>query len=398
MIDVLEFAALAQLPEPLLTVYLNTNPGLQINCRAIPGYIAWLKTGARGLLAQFGETKSSLLYAQVLRAEKYLEEQRPAYAGVAIFASAEVWRVIPLEVEPANEIHWGKPQLWQLTAMVEQHRPACAVVLDLSGARFYARDFGGLRQFAKQEFDVDVSQWKPKERAHMAKQGTRMPHGAQRDLFEQRLEGEYAHLLQDVAKTLTAYCDAHAVERIYLLGADRLTKQVQRDLPARLREQAICISHVSADEPESKTRARVEAELKKSEVERKEHLVEELLDKTRGIATGVDQTLAQLQRGLLTTLVLSAGLNPSLRVCETCDLVTTSPMARCATCNEAQATTTLHEVLPTLLAKHACRLEVVDGRAAVRLQSVGGMGGVLRTLKHEPVPPPARHVQHYAHA
>ena len=384
MINALEFAKLAQLPEPLLTVYLNTNPGLPSNCRSVPGYIAWLKTEAKSLRENRGESKSSSLYKQVKRVEKYLDTQRPAHTGVVIFAGQEAWQVIPIQVEPSNEIHWGKPNLWQLSSIMGLHRPACAAVLDLSGARLYEYAFNTLTQFAEQPFKIDTSHWRQKEREHMAKQGSRMPHGAQRDLFEHRVEAEYVHLLHEVARVIAAYCAVHSIDQVYLLGSDRLTKQVQENLPQPLREQVVLIPHVSAEEPAGDIQARIEDRLREYEAIRKEHLIDELLNRTQGIVTGVDQTLNQLQRGLLASLVVAEGLNPVLHQCESCGLVTASALQRCPACKQIQTAITLHEALPTLLIRHACSMELVEGPAASHLQTAGGIGGILRTLKHQP--------------
>ncbi len=385
MIDARTFATLQELPEPLLTVYLDTNPGSPSNCRSNPGYVAWLKTEARDLLARAGHSQESLLQTQIHRVEQFLHEERPGCAGVAIFAGPGAWQVIPLHVEPLNELHWGKPQAWQLRCIADRNKPACAVVLDHSGARFYARTSEGLTQFAEQPFKIDVSQWKQKEHAHMARQGTHMPHGAQRDLFEHRLESEYVPLLREVARSIAAFCDAHSIDQVYLLGADRLTKRVQLRLPQRLREHVTRIAHVSPEEPAAKTQARLEANIREYETSRKELTVEELLDQTHGVVTGMDPTLSQLQRGLLASLVLVEAVNPVLQQCEECGLVTTSALSRCPACSGLQSATRLHEMLPMLLTRHGCRMDLVEGRAASRLQTVGGIGGRLRTLKHKPV-------------
>ncbi|MDE3064036.1 MAG: hypothetical protein KGJ51_13410, partial [Acidobacteriota bacterium] len=226
--------------------------------------------------------------------------------------------------------------------------------------------------------------WRQKEREHMAKQGTRMPHGAQRELFDRRVEAEYVRLLHEVAKVIAAYCDAHSIDQVYLLGSERLTKQVQEELPQSLREQAVLIAHVSSEEPSADIQARIETRLREYEARRKERVIDELLNRTQGIVTGVDQTLHQLQRGLLASLLLVEELNPALHQCGSCGLVTASASQRCPACNEMQTVTTLHEMLPMLLIRHACRMELVEGLAASHLQTAGGIGGRLRTLKHQP--------------
>ena len=401
MINALEFAKLAQLPEPLLTVYLNTNPGLPSNCRSVPGYIAWLKTEAKRLRENRGESKSSPLYKQVKRVETYLDTQRPAHTGVVIFTGPETWQVIPLQVEPSNELHWGKPNLWQLSSILGRHRPACAAVLDLSGVHLYEYAFNTLTQFAEQPFKIDTSHWRQKEREHMAKQGSRMPHGAQRDLFEHRVETEYAHLLHEVARVIAAYCAVHSIDQVYLLGSDRLTKQVHADLPQHMRENVVLIAHVSAEVQAADIKSRIESRLREYEAIRKERMIDELLNRTQGIVTGVEQTLSQLQRGLLASLVIAEGLNPVLHQCESCGLVTASASQRCPACKQVQTATTLHESLPTLLIRHACNMELVEGPAASHLHTAGGIGGRLRTLKRQPTVIPgartAKNAQGLAH-
>ena len=235
----------------------------------------------------------------------------------------------------------------------------------------------------------------------MAKQGSRMPHGAQRDLFERRMETEYVRLLHEVAKVIAAYCAVHAIDQVYLLGSDRLTKQVQEDLPQHMREKVVLIAHVSAEVQAADIKARIEDRLREYEAIRKERMIDELLNRAQGIVTGVEQTLNQLQRGLLASLVIAEGLNPVLHQCESCGLVSASASRRCPACKQVQRATTLHEVLPTLLIRHACNMELVEGPAASHLQTAGGIGGRLRTLKRQPTVIPeaqaAKNAQGLAH-
>ncbi len=389
MIDAQEFAALAQLPESLLTAYINTNPGLPTNCRAIPGYTAWLKTEAKHLLAATGHMKGSVLHRQVERIAEYLDAHRPAHKGVMILAGPDVWQVIPLPTEPHNELHWGRPHLWQLLTIMERQTPVCVVALDLAGVRMYKYVAGSLSQSGEWHFKVETSHWRQKERAHMAKQGTRMPHGAQREAFDRRIEAEYVRLMHDVAKGIEAFCERESIDRVYLLGSDRLTRHVQDALPQRLRDSLVCIPRIprgNTEDPASEIKARVESHLHAYESDRKAKIVEELLNRPRGIVTGLDHTLNALQRGLLTSLTVVESADPKLYECKDCGLVTASAGSRCPTCNGLRRPTSLQAVLPTLLTRHMCRLEIVTDRAATRLKSVDGIGGRLRMLKRQPAP------------
>jgi hypothetical protein len=42
-------SSLSELPQPVLTAYLDTNPGERDNQRTTPAYMAWIKTEARSI-------------------------------------------------------------------------------------------------------------------------------------------------------------------------------------------------------------------------------------------------------------------------------------------------------------------------------------------------------------
>lgn len=384
MPDALQLSELMQLPSPVLSVYLDTNPGLPTNCRSIPGYIAWLKTEARRLLASSDAAAQEPLRAQLDRVETYLEENRPAHRGLAIFAGAHVWKELPLFVEPANDLDWGRPRLWQLWRMADQYRPSCAVAIDHSGVRFFRYQFGQLADVGERKISVDTAQWKQREHAHMARQNTRMPHGEQRDLFARRLDAQYLRFCKEAAAETAALCDREALSHIYLLGDDRLTRRVRMALPRRLREHVTPVVHGCSEEPHCTTQKYVEARLAAHLAERKERLVNELVNRKRGIATGLDQVLRQLQRGRLASLVLVEDFNPPVQRCEQCGAAAASSVQICSHCGGRLETLPLHEALPELLLKRACSLELlqpgnpVHERPVQLLRSVGSIGGWLR--------------------
>lgn len=380
MPDALQLSELMQLPQPVLSVFLDTNPGLPTNCRSIPGYIAWLKTEARRLLASSDAAGLEPMRAQLDRVETYLEENRPAHRGLALFAGANVWKELPLFVEPANELHWGRPRLWQLWLMADQYRPSCAVAIDLSGVRFFRYQFGQLTEVGEREFSLDTAQWKQRDHAHMARQNTRMPHGEQTDIFARRIEAQYLHLCKEVAEETAALCDREALSHIYLLGADRLTRRVRAALPQRLREHVTPIAHGCTVESQCTTQKYIEARLAAHLAERKERLVNELLNRKRGIATGLDQVLRQLQRGRLASLVMAEDFNPPVQRCRQCGAAAASPAPACSYCGGRLETLALQEILPELLLKYACSFDLIHDRAAKLLQTVGSIGGWLRAM------------------
>lgn len=375
--------ALAQLPQPLLTVYLNTNPALARNCRAIPGYLVWLKSEAKALLAGIPEPDRALCQTQLEQVERSLLAKRPEQRGAVFFAGENTWHEISLQLEPRDELHWGKPMLWQLCCMAKDFRPACVAVLELSGVRIFIYQFGVLTKVEARDFQIDTSQWKLRQRAHVARQGVRVPHSSQLDIFERRLESRYQHLLADIIGTIARYCDAYSLERLYLLGSDRLTGYVEKKLPPRLKDQVARIPHVCADEPSARTQMCVEEKLREYAAARDEHLVADLLNREAEVVTGMDSLLAQLQHGRLASVVVTQEFNPNIFQCSKCGTASLASGLICSRCQGTLAATTLHEVLPELAFQYDCRLEIVKDRAANRLRVAGGIGGRLRGTEHK---------------
>jgi peptide subunit release factor 1 (eRF1) len=115
-------------------------------------------------------------------------------------------------------------------------------------------------------------------------------------------------------------------------------------------------------------------------------LVNSLLGSERGAVLGIDETLAQLQRGGIGRLILARGLDASLRQCAKCTLTNRSADPACPACGGEWRSTTLREILPELAWSCKTKVEVVAGEAAKKLSTVGAMGGWLRQSKHGELP------------
>lgn len=387
MLNTLPFPSLAQLPEPVLTVCLDTNHGLASNWGSPRAFLSWFQAAARQLLAGVAQADRPALAGQLDRVERFLREQPPpTYRGLALFAGPSVWHSIPLQVEPQNQLHWGKPLLWQLCTLADQYPPACIAVVDLSGVKIFGSRMGEITPLATADFHIDAAQWKKMEAVHAADNGIGFPHGAQRDLFERRRESQYLRFLSGAAQQIALACEAHGLTRIYLLGADRLTRPLERKLPRSLRAHATCIPHGCHGESPAEILLDAAVPLRSIESEHREQRVLELVNRARGTVTGPEETLAQLQRSRLRSLLVADDFNPILRYCPSCAHAAPSAVPECPHCRGEQMELTLHEILPQLLDRYSCELTVVREHAAERLRSVGGIGGWLCRRRHTPAP------------
>lgn len=380
MSDTFLFAILARLPEPVLSAYLNTNRLHYTNQPSGSSYLSWFHSQARQLVADCSISDRSDLSSQINRVERFLEHWPQEHRGLALFAGADAWQAIPLETEPVNELHWGKPMLWQLREISEKDLASCIVVVNMSGVHVFRCRYGRLTPLDSEQFQLDASQFKQMLGSHAAERSAGMSHGPQRDLYRRRRESHYRQFLSEITQRLTRVCEDQRPSWILLIGSLRYTRIIQSKLNSSLRSRVLQAPH--AFQPEDDMRSfhtSIEDILHHAESTRKEQRVEELLMRSSGIVTGAEETLAELQRGRVASLIVCDDFNPVLRYCSGCGHLAASSLRECEHCNRNRSDVGLHEILPQFAILHSCDLELAHGAAAERLRNAGSIGGWLRS-------------------
>lgn len=387
-------ATLASLPDPVLTVYLDTNPLRRLNRNLEHGCIGWFSRNAKRLLAAADNSEYGNLSAAIKRVERFLGDNLPEEQGIVLFAGPHIWQPFHLPNEPENELHWGKPMLWQLAAMNNRHRPWCVVTVDRSGAHLFSFHLGELTQLDTMEFHLDPSHWKRMQAFHTGERQAGMSYGPQRDLFERRCDANFARFLGDVAHRITHASESLGLKQVLLFGPSRYTRIVEHDLPSTLRKQAIHKPHLwHGWNSSSLSASTLKEELRGFELDGQERHVGELLNGRRAVVTGSRETLAMLQRGRLGMLMVEEGFNPAVGCCTTCGYVSASCTLDCPHCQGTLASCNLHEILPELLVRHSCESEFLNGAAAQHLRAAGSIGGWLRQRQPITVPEHLLHQQ-----
>ncbi|HTT23341.1 MAG TPA: VLRF1 family aeRF1-type release factor [Candidatus Sulfotelmatobacter sp.] len=366
-----------ELPQPLLTVYLDTNPGESENQRGVPAYTTWLKAEAKTIALDLPLPERKLFREQLGRVEGFLKDQRNRNRGVLLFAGPTTWKELPLSLPVKNELHWGKPALSQLLAIVDEQKPCCIVAVDRAGARYFRHYLGEMEEFPEQKFLVDISQWKEKEHAHMARQGTRMPHGPQRDAFKQRVDEEYRHLYRQTAERIKHLCAREPLLSIFLVGSKRAIEPIEAELPWEFRARVMLVdkdlTRISSAELQRYMEPVIAARAR--EVMRKR--VNDLMDRDHGTVVGLDETLTRIQAGTVSTVVVVRSLEAVLHKCLSCGTTNRTADPICA-CGGKMKRVMLSEILGELAHANRTEIEVASGEAATRLSKVGGIGGWLR--------------------
>ena len=282
MLDANKIHSLPRLTPPVLTAYLDTNPANARNQGHPPGYIIYLKSRGKIIGGRAPKSEQKLFQEQLKRVEEYLRHQPPHSRGKLIVAGPEVWEVLPLQVEVEDELHWGRPSLTQLLWLLDEHQPCGVVQVDRSGARFFRFWMGETEEQAAAAFKVDTTQWRRKDLLPPAHPGNQKTRGSQRDVFEQRVEAQYAKFYRDAAERIRQWAEREKLDPVFVVGPNEVVEPVWAEVPKPIQERAAMIKGDTSRLSLAELQARLEPEITRWKREKELKLVEKMIGSSNG--------------------------------------------------------------------------------------------------------------------
>lgn len=369
----------AQLPAPVLTAYLDMVPAQSSRAQNNRGYLPWLKKHVKSMIEDVPPKERGAYQQQVEKLESFLRDHIPQGKGLVVFAGPETWKVAMFQQRVENELHWGRPDLTQLQWSLREQKPVCVAVADRTGARFFHYALGEMLFIAEKKFEIDISQWKIKELGHVAGQGVKKTRGSQRDTHQHRMEAQFQRLLRETAELAQKLCEKQKLIALFLVCSERLRKPIESAFSKDFRQRVIAISEdlhsLAIPQLEKVFEPHFSDWKRKYEAAQVRSL---LADERKGVV-GLEETLAQLQKGKIRSILLARGLNTSLRQCAECGWTDGSADIVCPSCGRRERfPVDLRHVLPELARDRAADLQLVDDDAEAELMRAGGMGGWLR--------------------
>ncbi|MGH9563796.1 MAG: VLRF1 family aeRF1-type release factor [Terracidiphilus sp.] len=379
MLDAKTLAALPELPPPILTLYLDTNPAKARNQGRPSGARIWLKSRKNEIGADLPQQERKRFKKQLERVEKFLDSRSRSERGIVIFAGPRVWRVLPLQVDVENEMDWGRPSLKQLLWLLDEYQPSGIVTIDRSGARFFRSWMGELEERSAQLYSIDTSQWRQKSGVRPARLGQRKTSRSERDAFEQRVETRYSKIFKNVAKRIEEWAQEEELDPVFLAGAQAAIDPVMGDLISSNVRDFVVVKGDYAQIPASDLERKIAPKIAKWKRSREaEDATEIIANGESGRAVlGVSETLSALQRGHARELIVSRGITGRLLQCANCGWTDRSVDPVCAICGGERHLIGVREALPELAQKFGVPVEVVAGRAAGILNRAGGLAAWL---------------------
>jgi hypothetical protein len=383
MLTLTKLQSLAGLPGPILTVILDTSRKQASRQRFVPVHVAWLKKEIKALSPLVPRAEQALFKQECERVLQFLRVRVPQEKSLVILAGPKTWEVIPMQQKVTNDLHWGRPAMSQLFWPHFEEKAVCVVAVDRSGARFFRHEFGEMSELDKIEFDVNTSQWKRGDLGHVSRPGIQTTHGIQRDVFDHRMDAQFAHMLRVSGERARFLCENQNLTAVFLVGSDRLTEPIANEFPPEWRNRVQLIEEDYGNLAANELQKRIEPEIETWKTENDSALVSSVLNADRGAVLEFDEVLAQLQNGRIRSLVIERDLNADLHECTNCNSVDRSADPCCPVCGCDRHNVTLREILPGLILRLGVHVEVVSGAAADALKARGGMAAWLR---HETAP------------
>lgn len=374
----IDASVLLQLPSPVLTVYLDTNPGERENQGRHPAYRTWLKDEAKLIANDVPISERRGFREQIKRVEGSLQDLTSHQRSLLLFAGPRTWKEFPLGLPLQSELHWGAPAVSQLIEVMNEHKPCYIVALDRAGARFFRYHLNSMTELPAMEFRVNTKQRRKKTRAGSSRRRAPIPSGPQRDAFRTKLEDAYRRFCRGVAARTNALRAAPKKSPIFLVGPKRLTEIVEARLVGKFHRGVILIDEDLARASVSRLHVQLAPRIAACLNDTMERRVQDLLKKRRGTVFGVDETLAKLQRGEISSILMVRGLNEALRECVACGCASRTADRVCSRCGGKTVASTLHDFLPRAAIFHHAEIELVSGATEKQFAELGGIGGWVR--------------------
>lgn len=378
MVNMDQVRAFSQLPQPILTAYLNANPASRSRRNLVPAYLIWLKTRAKAIAESLAGPERDLFQQQASRVEEFLRQYVPPQRGLLLFSGAANWELIPLPFEVSNELSWGKPAVAQLFWTLSEQKAYGAMVLHRSGVRYYRYRLGEMAELGQKKFHIDVSRWRRKDLGHASRLGVRKTRGSQRDIFEHRMEAQYRRICHGISGTLKDLAGREKLAATFLVGPDRLIQCVQKGLPQDLRRNTVLVDQLPVKSSARDLQKRLQARITKWDTSHVAELLDSLFGNNSAAVIGMDETLARFQRNEIRTLIVAENLDADLQRCTACGWMDRSADPVCSRCGGTRERVTLRAALPGPAQAFKVDVEVVGGRGAERLEKAGGLAGWLR--------------------
>jgi hypothetical protein len=364
----------------VLTVCLNTDPTRPDNRRAEPAYRIWLRQSLGTVLDGLPKDGRREFKEIAERVQAHIRDGRSLGRGVALYAGPNLWKEYVLPVPLANVVRIGRPDVWPLLWASQEYPRHVILTVHRDQARLLVAYLGDAEVVEEEVLDLDTHDWRFKTGrppSFTKGLGGGVSRGAQRDIFDARVDAHLRRFWVGVAQATAAVVEEQGIDRLIIGGPDEAANATRDLLPEAVQRHVVAVVPIPAHEEWPQIRERVLAFAREVEVRGEAEHVRSLLEGEPGTAVvGLAGTLGALNRRQVATVVADRDLAGEVRLCDECSYATAEQVASCPVCEGGVSALSITQALPLLVHQNRARIEVVDGEG--RLRPYGGLGAVLR--------------------
>ncbi len=350
-------------PDPVLSVYLNTDPS--------EGNKDAYRLRLRNLL------KGVNLPEDVETIEGYFQRDYDwTGRGVAIFSCAPqaFFRVYPLAVPVPDLVHVSdRPSVRVLADLLDSYGGYGVVLIDKQGARVFSFHLGELRE---QEGVLGEAVKRTKHGGASSLPGARSGVAGRTRHVEEVVE---RNMKESVDFAVNFFEDGH-VRRILIGGTDDNVAQFRSLLPKAWQSLIVGTFPMGMGVGHAEVLAKAMQIGKEAEEKREALLMQDLLTraaKASGAVVGIDDTLEAINADRVSTLVILNGYQQPAYRCSNCGFLTIRPLRTCPVC--AGAMVEILDVVDLAInrtMRQGGDVEVLHGN--LDLEKAGKIGAFLR--------------------
>lgn len=297
------------------------------------------------------------------------EFQRQGYKGLVIFKSSSdnIWFVYPLAISvPTKLVISQEPYTKILSAVLDEHKRFCTVVVDRKKARYFTVYLDTIEE----HYGVFKNEWVPDK----VKEGEWA--GLKQSRIARHIEDHVLHHLKDCAQFTFNFFRTHYFDFLIIGGHKEISAKFATLLHPYLKER---LAGFFAAEPDSSleeilTKSLAVAErLEKEEEEKTITKLKEQLQANGLAVMGVKDTIQALNKGQVNTLIIKDNFQPPGWFCLKDYFLSVKP-DRCPVCNkELEFAQDLSEAMVQAAIERNARIETV-----MHLDFKEQVGAVLR--------------------
>ncbi|MBN1666693.1 MAG: hypothetical protein JW862_06380 [Anaerolineales bacterium] len=304
--------------QPVLSVYLNTDPSL--------GSAEVYKLKLRSMLKEVD------LPADVQAIERYFNHEFDwSGRSVAIFSCAaqDFLRAYPIAVSVRSRVRISdRPHVKPLADLLDSYGGYGVALVDKQGARFFSFHMGALKE---QEGVLGESVRRSKHGGGSRSAGRRGGEAGQTNLNEEITDRN----MKEAAEFAAHFFSENNIRRVLIGGTEDNITVFRSHLPKSWQSLIVGTFPISMTAAHTEVLQRALKVGKASELQREARLVELIVTsaaKGRAGVVGLDETLSAIQDGRAQTLVVQEGFRQPGYRCQGCDHITAQDLEVCPFC------------------------------------------------------------------